>query len=107
MRYAIVGAGMAGLACAEALKQAGHSVVLFDKGRGAGGRMSTRRLPTSLGEVAIDHGAQYFTARDPAFKNLVSTWRDQGIAVPWPLAGVDASLRLLKPFKAHSRYLRC
>ena len=90
MRYAIVGAGMAGLACADALKHVGHSVTLFDKGRGPGGRMSTRRLPTSLGEVAIDHGAQYFTARDPAFAQLVATWRDLGIAVPWPLAGADA-----------------
>ena len=90
MRYAIVGAGMAGLGCADALKQAGHSVAVFDKGRGAGGRMSTRRLQTSLGEVTIDYGAQYFTARDPGFEQLVSTWRDLGIAVPWPLAGADA-----------------
>ena len=90
MRCAIIGAGMAGLACADVLKHAGHSVALFDKGRGPGGRMSTRRLPTSLGEVAIDYGAQYFTARDPAFKQLVETWRDLGIAVPWPLAGTDA-----------------
>ena len=90
MRVAIVGAGMAGLACADALKNAGHSVAVFDKGRGPGGRMATRRLRTALGEVSIDHGAQYFTARDPAFKDEVATWRDRGIAVPWPLAGADA-----------------
>ena len=90
MRVAIVGAGMAGLACADALKNAGHSVAVFDKGRGPGGRMATRRLRTALGEVSIDHGAQYFTARDPAFKDEVATWRDWGIAVPWPLAGADA-----------------
>ena len=81
---------MAGLACADALKQAGHCVAVFDKGHGAGGRMSTRRLQTSLGGVAIDHGAQYFTARDPAFKRLVATWCELGIAVPWPLAAPDA-----------------
>ena len=90
MRYAIIGAGMAGLACADALKLAGHSVVLFDKGRRPGGRMSTRRVSTSLGEAAIDHGAQYFTARDRAFKLLVATWRDLGIAVKWQLGGADA-----------------
>ena len=90
MRVAIIGAGMAGLACADALTHAGHCVAVFDKGRGPGGRMSTKRLQTSLGEVAIDHGAQYFTARDPAFERVVATWRDQGIAVPWPLAGADA-----------------
>ena len=51
--------------------------------------MSTRRLPTPLGEVTIDHGAQYFTARDPAFQKLVSTWHDLGIAAPWPAAGAE------------------
>ncbi len=90
MRYAIIGAGMAGLACADALVAAGHSAVLFDKGRGPGGRMATRRLQTPLGEVAFDHGAQYLTAREPGFRALVGAWYDQGIAAPWPSAGADA-----------------
>ena len=90
MHYAIVGAGMAGLACADALSDAGHSVALFDKGRGPGGRMSTRRLQTSLGDVAFDHGAQYLTARDPVFRDLVAAWGDLGIATLWPPAGADA-----------------
>jgi len=90
MKFAIIGAGMAGLACAEALAQAGHGVALFDKGRGPGGRMSTRRMATPLGEIAFDHGAQYFTARDPAFIRLVSGWSEAGLAAPWPLAGADA-----------------
>lgn len=90
MDFAIIGAGMAGLACAGALSEAGHTVSLFDKGRGPGGRMSTRRLTTPLGEVSFDHGAQYFTARDPAFMRLVRCWSDLGIAVPWPQAGSDA-----------------
>lgn len=67
MRIGIVGAGMAGLACAEGLAGLGHEVVLFDKGRGPGGRMSTRRLPTSAGEAHFDYGAQYFTVRDKNF----------------------------------------
>jgi predicted NAD/FAD-dependent oxidoreductase len=90
MEFAIIGADMAGLACADMLSADGHSVTLFDKGRGAGGRMSTRRLQTSLGEVSFDHGAQYFTARDPAFRRLVSEWTDLGISAPWPPAGADA-----------------
>ena len=64
MRIGIVGAGMAGLACAEELTRLGHAVLLFDKGRGPGGRMSTRRIQTSAGEAYFDHGAQYFTVRD-------------------------------------------
>jgi len=90
MQIAIIGAGMAGLAAANAFASAGHSVALFDKGRGAGGRMSTRRLTTPLGEAGFDYGAQYFTARDPAFVRVVRDWQDSGIATPWPLAGKDA-----------------
>lgn len=90
MTFAIIGAGMAGLACADALRLNGQPVALFDKGRCAGGRMSTRRLQTQLGEVTMDYGAQYFTARDPAFKALTNAWQELGIVAPWPLAGVDA-----------------
>lgn len=90
MRIGIVGAGMAGLACAEALRAAGHAVTLFDKGRAPGGRMSTRRVATPAGEAAFDHGAQYFTARDPAFRARVALWADAGVAAPWPAAGADS-----------------
>lgn len=90
MRFAIVGAGMAGLSCADRLKRAGHGVSLFDKGRGPGGRMSTRRMQTPLGEVHVDHGAQYFTVRDPAFMAQVARWSASGVAAPWPTAGTGA-----------------
>lgn len=89
MKFAIIGAGMAGLACADALREAGHSALLFDKGRGPGGRMSTRRLATPMGEASFDHGAQYFTVRDPRFRQLVSAWAERGIVAPWPQAGND------------------
>ena len=90
MDFAIIGAGMAGLACADALKDADHQVALFDKGRGPGGRMSTRRMETPLGDVAFDHGAQYFTARDPGFRRLTDAWCAAKIVLPWPAAGDDA-----------------
>ncbi len=89
MRFAIIGAGMAGLSCADVLQAAGHIAALFDKGRGPGGRMSTRRMQTPLGEVCFDHGAQYFTARDPAFRNLTGAWHNAGIVAPWPIAAPD------------------
>jgi predicted NAD/FAD-dependent oxidoreductase len=90
MRIGIVGAGMAGLACAEKLTGRGHHVLLFDKGRGPGGRMSCRRIPTSEGEAVFDHGAQYFTARDDAFRRRVESWISEGAAAAWPSAGNDA-----------------
>ena len=89
-RIGIVGAGMAGLACAAQLTAQGHRVQLFDKGRGAGGRMSSRRVATPLGEAQFDHGAQYFTARDPGFADLVQDWEHRGLAARWPAAGPDA-----------------
>ncbi|MDT0507305.1 FAD-dependent oxidoreductase [Novosphingobium sp. MMS21-SN21R] len=90
MHIAIVGAGMAGLSCADRLRREGHRVSLFDKGRGPGGRMSTRRMQTPLGELHFDHGAQYFTVRDPAFMAQVARWSASGVAAPWPAAGTGA-----------------
>jgi renalase len=87
MRIAIVGAGMAGLAAGTRLVAAGHNVSLFDKGRGAGGRMATRRVTTTLGDVFFDHGAQYFTVRTAEFASCVDAWRQQGLVAPWPAAG--------------------
>jgi renalase len=80
---AIIGAGIAGLACARQLSESGIQVRLFDKARGPGGRMSTRRVSTSLGEVAFDHGAQYFTARNGAFKIEVSRLEALGAVAQW------------------------
>lgn len=78
-RVAVIGAGMAGLAAARLLREAGLACVLFDKSRGLGGRMATRRI----GALAFDHGAQYFTARGPRFSALVEDWRKDGVAARW------------------------
>ncbi|UZK70865.1 FAD-dependent oxidoreductase [Sphingomonas sp. S1-29] len=90
MDVAIIGAGIAGLACADQLAAAGHRVALFDKGRGPGGRMSTRRVDHEGATYRFDHGAQYFTARDPDFAAQVALWEAAGIAARWPAAGDDA-----------------
>jgi predicted NAD/FAD-dependent oxidoreductase len=90
MRIVIIGAGLAGLACARRLGAGGHVVRLFDKGRGPGGRMSTRRVATPQGEAGFDHGAQYFTVRDAGFQRQVEAWAASGVAARWPAAGPDA-----------------
>jgi len=79
LRVAVVGAGLAGLTAARILQDQGHEVILLEKGRGAGGRMATRRHR----DWQFDHGAQYFTARDPRFLRHVLAWRERGLAEPW------------------------
>ncbi len=82
-RFAIIGAGISGLACGNALAAAGHQVSLFDKGRGPGGRMSTRRVDTPFGQAHFDHGAQFFTERDPDFQKAISALEAQGAVGLW------------------------
>ena len=71
-RVAVIGAGMSGLTCASRLGERGFEVSVFDKGRGPGGRSSTRRVDLDGAEVGFDHGAQYFTVRDPAVRTMPS-----------------------------------
>ena len=52
---AIITAGVAGLVCARGLFGAHRPVTVFEKSRGLGGRLATRRI----GRMAFDHGAQY------------------------------------------------
>ncbi len=75
----VVGAGISGLAAAHALVDAGHDVVVIDKGRRPGGRMATRRD----GDATWDTGAQFLTARDDAFTAEVARWEQAGVATTW------------------------
>ena len=90
MKIGIIGAGLAGLTAARGLSEAGHGVTLFDKARGPGGRMSTRRTETAQGMAFFDHGAQYFTVRDAGFAETVARWEAEGAAARWPAAGDQA-----------------
>lgn len=76
---AIIGAGLAGLSCATQLQTTGFEVQVFEKSRGPSGRMSTRNTD----EWSADHGAQYFTARDPLFIQELNTWIKDGVAGAW------------------------
>ncbi len=82
-KVAIIGAGLAGLAAAKTLVAHGVDVRLFDKGRGAGGRMATRRVEVDGQAFFFDHGAQYLTARRKVFQATL----DAVGAKPWPQPG--------------------
>ena len=81
---------MAGLSCGTRLAKAGHEVAVFDKGRGPGGRMATRRIEHEGETYRFDHGAQYFTAREMAFQTQVRAWEADGLVARWPDAKEDA-----------------
>lgn len=93
LTIAVIGAGLAGLAAARTLQDHGHAVAVFEKARGRGGRAATRRLPFGPSTnapsgaadlpLAVDHGAQYFTVRDPRFRRRVLAWAARGTVVPW------------------------
>lgn len=85
LKIAIVGAGVAGVACAAGLHRAGWVVRLFDKSHGCGGRMASRRIasPLGAGTVEFDHGAQVFGARHPRFAAVMKRAAAAGAAARW------------------------
>ena len=88
-KYAIIGAGIAGLACARTLVQAGHEATVFEKALKVGGRMASRDTPFGT----FDHGAQYFTIRDDRFR-LALERTATGATRRWSANAV----RVLDPF---------
>lgn len=75
----IIGAGISGLMAATKLEESGCSVTVIDKGRNYGGRMATR----AFDEGIFDHGAQFFTVRQPVFKTYVDQWSAADIIRIW------------------------
>lgn len=79
MDVIVVGAGIAGIACARTLSDAGVRVRVLERSRAAGGRMASPRLHGR----PVDLGAAYFTVRDPEFAAVVDRWRATGLARSW------------------------
>ncbi|MGY8862196.1 MAG: NAD(P)/FAD-dependent oxidoreductase, partial [Pseudomonadales bacterium] len=77
-RIAIIGSGMSGITLAKKLS-ASNEVVVFDKSRGIGGRMATRRVK----EYNFDHGAQFFTAKSEEFKEFCNQAKKDGVIEEW------------------------
>jgi predicted NAD/FAD-dependent oxidoreductase len=75
----VIGAGIAGAACAVALYSAGVPVRVLERGRAPGGRLASPLLH----DRRVDLGAAYFTVRDPGFAAVVQDWTERGLARPW------------------------
>jgi len=78
-KIAVIGAGIAGCTVARELAKSGLPVTLFEKSRGAGGRMSTRRVES----LTYDHGAPAFESMSGPFRNEVESWIREGWAARW------------------------
>ena len=78
-KIAILGAGLCGLSVARTLHRRGVAVSVFEKSRGLGGRMSTKRCDWAN----LDLGAQYFTADSDAFAAQVEAWQRAGCVARW------------------------
>lgn len=77
-KIAIIGAGLAGLTTASFLREFVH-LDIFEKSRGVGGRLSTRRAEPYY----FDHGAQYFTVKTQEFQAFLKPLIDYGVIAPW------------------------
>jgi predicted NAD/FAD-dependent oxidoreductase len=75
----VVGAGIAGLACARELVDGGVPARVVERGRVVGGRLASKRFDGRYADI----GAAYLTADDPAFQGRLDSWRVAGLAHPW------------------------
>ena len=98
-QVAVIGAGMAGARCAQVLVAAGHAVQVFDKSRGPGGRLATRRLEwrdrRGLGHTTrLDHGAVSITAASTDFQAFLDEAVRAGGLAEWQPVLAPGSLPL-------------
>tara|TARA_B100000989_G_scaffold295095_1_gene275418 strand:+ start:811 stop:1794 length:984 start_codon:yes stop_codon:yes gene_type:complete len=75
---AIIGAGLSGITLANLIKKK-FDVKIFEKSRGVGGRMSTRKEPPFI----FDHGAQFFKIKTIEFSNFCAELFEQKVIRPW------------------------
>ena len=75
----VVGAGIAGLACARELVDAGVPARVLERGRVVGGRLASKRFDDRYADI----GAAYLTADDPEFHGPAGELADRGLAQPW------------------------
>ena len=100
INIAIIGAGMTGITLANML-QTKVKLTLFEKSRGIGGRMSTRRAEP----YQFNHGAQYFKINNKEFKDFLSPLIKKKIIKPWKPNYIEfINKKFIKKHKFNNKY---
>lgn len=77
--FCVIGSGISGATIANLLNKK-HTVDLYDKARGLGGRSSFKRLDNQRG---FDHGTQYFSPKTTEFKRFTKKLIEKKILKIW------------------------
>lgn len=111
LSIAVIGAGVCGLSAAHKLSQSGLNVTVFEKSRGVGGRLSTKRVD---GLGLADLGAQFMTSRSPQFQSLiaqgiesksVALWRAKIASIDQISPGVFRENQTIEDALVNTRYI--
>ena len=78
-KVAIIGGGISGIMLGYRLKQKGFGSTIFEKSRGVGGRMATKRWK----EKSYDHGCQYFITTKPETISLIHELETENVVETW------------------------
>ena len=78
----VLGSGIAGLAAARLAEDDGKTVLVIDKGRRLGGRVSKRRQDGFV----FNHGAQFVTAKGTEFASLLAKATAAGNTKNWQIS---------------------
>ena len=99
---AVIGAGIAGIICAQQLQQAGYKVVVVEKSRGVGGRFATRRLH----DTRADHGVRYLEPYSEQLQQLIDQLTNRNILQVWTDTVYELSADgILQPKNDYPRYI--
>lgn len=100
LKFAIVGAGLSGIAAARVLRQRAVAVTLFDRGRNIGGRCATR-----CGEYSYDYGAPFFTVSNNDFAREVSSLEEAGVVKRWNCRAAEIANHKTRDLPGEERYV--
>jgi renalase len=82
--FAVIGAGIAGLTAASEISRRGYKLAVFEKARGTGGRLSSKRVANADGKfMAFDLGCVSLTGATESFSQQLKDWHLKGVIEPW------------------------